>query len=110
MEVLHHRQIGVQPEPLAHVADALLDPFRFRDHVAARDPGLAAAGVHDGGEQPHRGRLAGPVRPNQTKNLPLGHLERKPIDGRQLAESLGQLVGPDGVHEWLVVSGSPDLN
>ena len=44
IDVLHHRQVGVEAEPLAHVADVLLDPLGLADDVEAGDPGVAAAG------------------------------------------------------------------
>jgi hypothetical protein len=48
-------------------------------------------------------RLAGPVRPEESVQRPFGNVEVEVIDGRDLAVSLGEVLGCDGVQ---VSSGS----
>ena len=99
IDVFDHRQIGVQPEPLAHVADAFFYSLRFADYVVAGDPGVAFAGREDRAEQPHGGRFARPVGADQSEQLPLGHVERQLVDRRERAESFRQALGSDGGHD-----------
>src|SRR5574338_1645002 len=42
VDVLEHRQVGIEPEALTHVGDALLDRLGFVVNVVAGHPGIAA--------------------------------------------------------------------
>ena len=95
VEVLHHGQVGVEPETLAHVADLLLDRLGLADDVMAGHPGVAAVGVHDRRQQPHGGGLAGAVGPDQAEDFPLGHVEVQIVHRGQVAERLRQVFRAD---------------
>ncbi len=102
VDVLHDGQVGVEPEPLAHVGDVVLDGFGLPDDVPAGDPGVARRRVHDPGQEPHGRRLAGAVRPHQTEDLSVVDRERQLVDGRQVAEGLSEALRPYRRH-----GGSP---
>ena len=99
VEVLHHGQVGVQPETLAHVADVFLDRLGLADDVPAGHPGVAGRRVHDGRQQPHGGRLAGAVGPDQAEDFPLRHVEVQIDHGGQIAERLRQVFRADHGHK-----------
>ena len=40
VDVLHHRQVGIETEPLTHVADVFLDLLGLADRMPAGHPGL----------------------------------------------------------------------
>ena len=62
VQVLLHRQVFVQPEPLRHVADLLPDHVQFGAGIGAADDEPSVAGQQQAREQAQQGRLAGAVR------------------------------------------------
>ena len=64
-------------------------------HVVAADAGGAGGRDHEAGEHPHRGGLAGAVRPEEAEHLAARHVEGDVVDGGEAAESLGQPVDLD---------------
>ena len=99
VQVLQHGQVRVEPEALAHVADAVLDAVRFRPDGEAVHPGLARCGGQDAREEAHGGRLPGAVRPHEAEDLAFRHGEREAVHGGQVAEAPREALGDDGVHQ-----------
>ncbi|GGP99808.1 hypothetical protein GCM10010266_23770 [Streptomyces griseomycini] len=58
----------------------------------ARDPRGPRVGPQQGGQQPHRRRLARPVRPEDPAHRPLGHRQIQPAQGADIAEALLQTL------------------
>ncbi len=79
IEVLHHRQVGVETESLAHVADLGLDRFGLADDIVTGNRCLARIGVHDRGQQPHGRRLARAVGTNETEDFTFFDLQGKTV-------------------------------
>src|SRR5882672_10587176 len=94
-QVLVHGEVLVQAEALGHVADALLDPLRLGGEVVAHHRPAAAAGVEDPAQHADGGRLAGAVRPQHSEDLAVVDAERDVLDGDELAEAAGELLGDD---------------
>ena len=94
-EVLRDGQVGVEPEPLAHVADLALDRRRLRADGAAHHPGVAFRGVEDPRQEAHDGGLPRAVGPHQAEDLPFLDGERQPVHGDGAAEDAAQALGAD---------------
>ena len=104
-EAAHHAQVlpagqvlvdgGVlprQPDQAAHHA-------RLPDDIAPEDLGYARVRLDDGREDPHRGRLSGPVGPEQPEHGSRLDVERDAVEGTHLAlatEDLHQVARRDG--------------
>jgi len=84
VDVLQDRQVGIEPEPLAHVADVLLDRLGVAHHVVASHPGVARRRVHDRRQQAHGGGLAGAIRSDQTMNFAGGQHQVDAGQGRDI--------------------------
>src|SRR5690606_38764137 len=95
-EVLAYRQEPVQRELLRHVADSLLRGGAGVSEIVANDPRGAGARLQQSAEHLERRRLARAVRPEQTENLALAHVERHAIGGRELAEALREVLARHG--------------
>ncbi len=80
VEVLHHGQVGVEPEPLAHVADFVLDRLGLADDVMAGHPGLAAVGVHD---RRSAAAWSSSCRRRRARRGRRSRLPRRPARGRR---------------------------
>jgi hypothetical protein len=98
-DVLAPGQVLVDGGVLAGQADDASHRVGFFDHVVAEDGGGAGVGSQNGGEDPHRRGLAGPVGPEQAENGAFFDVERDTIEGAHVAprEDLDQIVGLDGV-------------
>ena len=81
LDVLGDRQVLVQGEPLAHVADVALDDLALGEDVAADDARLPAARRQQPGQHPDRRRLAGAVGAEESEDFAFAHVERDAIDG-----------------------------
>ena len=68
----------------------------------AEDLGPAGVGVDDGGQDADRGGLARSVWTEESKDGGGGHLEIDAVQGRDLAEPLGQALHEDRCisHGW----------
>ena len=98
-DVLHHREVRIKAEALAHVADVLLEALGVAHDIEARHLGGAAAGSEqDAGEHAHGGRLAGAVGADEAEDLAVGDVEVEPCDGDEVVEGAAQAVGTDGGH------------
>ena len=95
IEVLSHRQLGVERERLRHVADA-----RPRLHVAgidrlAEQQRLAVGGGQQAGQHFHGRRLAAAVGAEEAEDLAALDGEADAVDGGEVAEADSQVVGDD---------------
>src|SRR5574341_510055 len=90
-DVLHHRQVFVQPETLGHVPDLFLDALVFGENGVTGHPRLTGCGLHDRREEPHGRGLPRPIRPHKTIELALFYFQVEVIDGDGVAEGLGEV-------------------
>src|SRR3972149_6679589 len=98
-EVLQNGEVGVQPEPLAHVPDLLVDLSGLRADRPARHPRLSPRGLEGGGEQAHYGGLAGPVRADQPEQLSLRNRQREGVHRDRVTETAGQGLRAGGLED-----------
>jgi hypothetical protein len=109
-QVLGAGQLVVYRGVLAGQRDELADLNRVGDDVVATDPGVPGVGLQQGGQHPHRGGLAGPVRAEQGQHA--APLRRDVHPGQRLGvpEALGQPLGLDHVaHPCPTAVGHPSL-
>ena len=95
-EVLPHRQLTVEREGLRHVADAAARVEVARIHRLAEQRGPPLAGRQQAGQHLHGGGLAAPVRAQEAEDLPARDAEAHVVDGHEVAEPHGEVVGLDG--------------
>ena len=95
-EVLAHREVVVEAEALAHVADLPLHALGVLRDVGADDDAGAGGGRQQAAQHPDRRGLAGPVRAEEAEDLALVHGQRDPVDGLEGPEVLAELVQLDG--------------
>ena len=92
-ELVEHLHPRVEPALLGEIA-----PGRARQQLALgappRDP--AGVGLEDAERDPHRRRLAGPVRAEEPEDLARGDLEREVVERDDGAEPLGEVVDDEG--------------
>ena len=92
-ELVQHLHPRVEPALLGEIA-----PGRARQQLALgappRDP--AGVGLEDAERDPHRRRLAGPVRAEEPEDLARGDLEREIVERDDGAEPLGEVVDDEG--------------
>ena len=74
-DVLFHRQVFVEAEPLRHVAYLVLDAFGIAGDVEAGDIRRSGSRGKHAGEHPDRRRLARTVRPYEAEYLPVADVE-----------------------------------
>jgi hypothetical protein len=90
LEVLARRELPVQASlARQHRAHSPANVARAADEVVPENGGGAGRGLEQGGEHPHRGRLAGPIRAENAEDL--SHLDAQ-VDPVDRAEGLA-LVG-----------------
>ena len=94
-EVLPRIHVLVEADVLRQVADDLLDLQGIARRVVAADPDRPGGRFGEPQEHQHRRRLPGPVRPQETEDLPLRHLEAQTVHRRLRPVALGQLFHPD---------------
>jgi hypothetical protein len=94
-QVLPARQDLVDGGVLSRHADVALNGGRLPDHVVTGDPGPAAVGPGQRGQNPDSGGLARPVRPEYAEDGPGRDLEVDAAQGDGLAVPLGQPFGLD---------------
>jgi hypothetical protein len=64
-------------------------------YVKARDVRMARGGRQEPGEDLHRGALAGTIRPEESDDLSLLHLERDVVHGGDGTVFFGQVLDAD---------------
>src|SRR5690242_1917481 len=95
VQVLPHRELGVERERLRHVSHA-----HARQHVGAVD-GMAEqyrrafAGRQQSSEHLHGRGLAAAVGTHETEDLASPYIEGHMVDGRKVAEPTGQVARDD---------------
>ena len=94
-EVLADCQFRVERESLRHVTDAPPDLDVPRIDFATKKHRPAIACVQKTGKHLHGGRLAATVRSDEAENLAAAYAEAGVVDGREVAEALGQVLGLD---------------
>src|SRR5699024_3785069 len=94
-EVLSPGKNLVDGGELAGEADRLPDTAARRRHIVAVHGGRAGVGGYQGGKDPHRGRLAGPVRAEQGEDAAPCHLEVDTTQHWQIVVRLLQTAHPD---------------
>jgi hypothetical protein len=94
-DVLVHGQPFIEREALRHVADAPLDAFRVAADVDAADDGRSGCRREQSAQHPDRGGLAGAVAAKEAEDLAGTHLERHVVDGKEVAETAGQVLDVD---------------
>ena len=95
VQVLDHGELAIERELLRHVADALPGRGAGVAQIDAGDAQRAAAGRQQTAEHAERGRLAGPVGPEQAEDLAAVDLEADMIDGGERAELPDEIVDLD---------------
>ncbi len=95
VDVLLHRQVGIQDEKLRQIADALphmrLHPVRGLPEHGHRPLRGAIGAVHEA----DRGGLAAPRRTDEAEDLALVDREIEVLDRGRVAESLGGVLHDD---------------
>ncbi len=86
-QVLSHREIVVEAEPLRHVADPPLHPLRVLSDVDPEHRGDACAGRQQPHEHPDRGGFSGAIAAEEAEHLPCLHVERETVHGGERAET-----------------------
>ena len=94
VEVIHPLHVLVGAGLFREVADLLPDEIGVLAEVVFEERDLASGGGQEGGRDPERGRLAGPVRADQGEDLAGADLEIDAGHGGLSAE--GFLQSPDG--------------
>jgi len=95
-QVLPAAEDLVDGRVLAEQPDAVADLRGLADHVEAGDPGPAAVGPQQGGQDPHRGGLAGAVGAEQPADRALGDGQVEAVEGVGRAVALAQPLGQNG--------------
>src|SRR5207244_1933202 len=74
-DVLARRQILVERETLAHVADTAFDLLALRGHIETRDLCRAARRLQEPDQHPDCGRLASAVRTQEAEHFTRVHIK-----------------------------------
>ncbi len=99
-EILEAGEVFVDRGVLARGADARTQRACIGDDVESRYGGPALVRHEQGGEHPHRGRLAGAVGPEQRRHRPFRDSQIDSVEGRDRSVPLDQPLGDYGVgHE-----------
>ena len=88
-QVLHNRQILVEPKALGHVADLIGKTIGIASGVQAEDLDRAGAGHHQPRHQPHQGGLARPIGADQPREPPGLDGRGQVLEGLNRAKDLG---------------------
>ena len=91
-QVLFDTHFGIQRHVLRQIADPAPDLTGLREYVQPGDGHPPTRGRHETGQHPHGGRLAGPVWPQESDNLPALHIKGDIVHGRGATEALGQVL------------------
>ena len=90
VEVLGNREVGIQAEPLRHVARARLARVRVADDRVAEDESVARRWLDDGGQHADERGLARPVRAEQAEELAARDRQVHAVDRHDIAEGARQ--------------------
>ena len=107
LEILPHRELGVEREGLRHVADAAAQAHVVGIDRSAEQRRLALARRQQAGQHLHRGRLAAAVRAEEAEDLAALDGEAHAVDRGEVAEAHGEVARHDrGPPSWCGVVGS----
>ena len=95
VEVLLHREVRVEGELLAHVADPLADLPSVADDVVPEHGRGPGGGRQETAEDANERRLAGAVRPQQPVDRAGVDLEVHPLERGEVAELARHVRHPD---------------
>ena len=95
LQIVPHRQLGIEREGLRHVADAPACRHAVRIDGPAEEPRLALAGGEKARQHLHRGGLAAAVRAEKSEDLAGLDAKAHMVDGREAAEAHGEARGLD---------------
>jgi hypothetical protein len=95
LQVLPAGQVRVHRRVLAGQPDQPPDGRALRHHIQPRDPGPPAIGGKQGRQDPHRGRLPGPVGTEHPQHRPGWLLQVNAIERADRPETLRQALGHD---------------
>ena len=101
VQVLPDGELGVEVVLLRDDAEPGADARAVAVGVHAQDAQLAVRARGDAADHPHRGGLAGAVRPEEAERLPAPDLDVDAADRGEVAEALDQ---PACLYECPVVS------
>jgi len=93
-DIFPHREVVVEREALAHVADAAFNPLSFAHHVVTGDRTASRRGIAQSAQHPHGSGLSGTVGAEESEDFAPRHIERNAVYGGKVAEPLAQF--PDG--------------
>jgi hypothetical protein len=96
LEVLEAGEVLVDSGVLPGEADGGAQLRRLGGDVEAGDAGAPGVRLEQRREDPHRGRLAGAVWPQEAEHGALLRLEVDAVEGDHIAVGLGQAAGGDG--------------
>src|SRR5690606_10566890 len=94
-DVFQHREILIQGEFLAHVADVLFDVLSLPIYVESGHRGFARRRLGQAAQHPHRRGFARAVGTQETEYLPFVNLKRNFVGCDEIAEPFGQFLGFD---------------
>ncbi len=80
VEILLDAKVLVEPEPLRHIGDAILDLLRLARHVDAVDNQCPGVRPHQAGDEPDQRGLAGAVGADQSGECTARHLDRHIVE------------------------------
>jgi len=95
-DVFPDREIVVERELLGHIADGLLHVLGLAGDIEAVYFGPPGSRRQQAAQNPDRGRLPRPVRPQEAEDFAAPDVERDVVDGDEATEALDQVFGPDG--------------
>ena len=95
IEVLPHRELGIERERLRHVADAMARLQIACVERPAEQQRFALAGRQEPGQHLHRRRLAAAVRADKAEDLAALDGEADPVDRSEIAEPAGEIARRD---------------
>jgi hypothetical protein len=107
LEVLEAGQVLVHRGVLARQANLLAHPFGVTDDVEAHDAGRTLVRRQEGGQDPHRRRLAGAVRAEKPEDAARLDTEIHAAKRLHVAVALVQAGGLDGGRHPLYASRRP---
>ncbi len=94
-EVFPDAQVGIERHVFRHVADAPTDLDGVLVDVVSRHRRGALGRGEEAGEHAQGRALARAVRPEETDDLPLSHLEGNGVDGGAAGVAFGEVSGFD---------------
>jgi hypothetical protein len=101
-QVLLRAQGLVERRLLEDQSDGAADVVPVSDDVEAVDRGTSRRRPEQRAQHADRGRLAGPVRPQEAEDIALGHLEAHALHRLELPEPANEVVDVD--HRFLPLS------